>query len=447
MNTVTSIANIATSTAGVVLPPGPRARALNTLRYIQNPVTALSRWRARFGDSFTLRDLAATTLVTCDPTLVEALACVREHDSFAAVAPDSFDVLIGRRSLLLLAGDEHRAARRQLVGPLCRKALPDWAAAIGVAARSTCAELHARGRFVALERTRDLALAMMSKLLFGPDDPGEPVLHRAIIEMMGRVRPSFIVSRLAQVEAGGLTGFGRYMIASRAFDRLLDERIARARDRAGEDHSILALLLASHDDDELVRGQLRTLLIGGHETVASLLAWALYYVHRDRELLAELRAEVDRIGDDADLSRSALLEAVIDETLRIRPPPGQCFRTLTARLELGPWVLPAGTMVSPAICLLHHHEDHWVEPARFDPGRFRAGPRPSPFVYMPFGLGYRRCVGAALARVEAAIVLGTLLRELELELDEPNEPAWAREGIAMCPRPGVRMRVVRRRKG
>src|SRR5690606_20016467 len=175
------------------------------------------------------------------------------------------------------------------------------------------------------------------------------------------------------------------------------------------------------------------------------LAWALYYLHRDPELLARARAEVDGIHDDVGLTRAPLLDAIIDETLRIRPPPGQCFRMLVEPLALGPWFLPAGAIVSPAICRLHHREDLAREPARFDPGRFYNQPPPSPFVYMPFGGGSRRCVRASLAKVESAIVLGTILRELELELDEPSEPAWARDGLALCPRPGVRMRVRRRR--
>src|SRR5690606_34432591 len=105
----------------------------------------------------------------------------------------------------------------------------------------------------------------------------------------------------------------------------------------------------------------------------------------------------------------------------------------------------AKTIVSPAICLLHHREDLWEQPERFDPGRFYDRPPPSPFVHMPFGGGNRRCVGANLAKVESAIVLGTILRELELELDGPSEPAWARDGIALSPRPGVRMRIRARR--
>jgi cytochrome P450 len=449
MSMLTTIPQIAARELGEKLPPGPRSRVLNTMRYLNDVVGALTRWRARYGDTFTLRDLSGTTVVTCDPEVIKTLFCARDREAFGAVLPPSFDVLLGRRSLLMLSGAAHQEERRLLLGPMCRAALPEWARAIASATRAAFAKLEPGRPFVALERMRELTVASMSQVLFGPEDPDEPALRRAIIQMMERVRPSFLVTRLTQFEAAGASAFGRFMAASRNFDALLSRRIARARASGERDGSILALLLTAHDDDEAgseaIRDEVRTLLIGGHETLSSLLAWALFFVHRDPELLARARAELDGVGDELALARAPLLDAILDETMRIRPPPGQCFRTLAEPLALGRWWLPAGVIVSPAICLLHHREDLWPEPSRFDPDRFYDKPRPSPFVYIPFGGGQRRCVGASLAKLESAIVLGTILRELELELDEPSEPAWARDGIALCPRPGVRMHVIARR--
>lgn len=448
MSLVSPLAQLAAHESHTNLPPGPPLRLLNTVRYLDDAVGALKHWRARYGDTFTLHDLCGTTVVTCDPELVEALFCTRERDIFGAVVPPSFEALLGPRSLLMLSGAEHRDERRLLLGPLCRAALPEWIAAIASATRAVFATLQPGRQFLALERMRELTVTSMSQVLFGPDDPDEPELRRATIAMMDRVRPAFLVTRLLQLELGGVTAFGRFMAASRRFDALLHRRIARAQANRERDGSILALLLAAHQHDpagaQAIRDEVRTLLIGGHETISALLAWALYFVHRDVELLARVRAEVDGL-DDLSLTRAPLLDAIIDEAMRIRPPPGQCFRTLDEPLMLGRWWLPAGVIVSPAICLLHHREDLWPEPDRFDPDRFLHKPRPSPFAYLPFGGGHRRCVGANLAKLESAIVLGTILRELELELDEPSEPAWARDGIALCPRPGVRMRVRRHR--
>ena len=216
MSMVTSIPRAITNDADLALPPGPRSRVLNTMRYVSDVVGALSYWRARYGDTFTLRDLAGTTVVTCDPDLVKALFCTRGDSSFGAVVPPSFDVLLGRRSLLMLSGAEHREERRMLLGPMCRAALPEWSRAIAGATRAVFAQLVPGRQFVALERMRELTVASMSQVLFGPDDPSEPDLRRAIIEMMNRVRPSFLVTRMTQLELGGASPFGRFMAASRA---------------------------------------------------------------------------------------------------------------------------------------------------------------------------------------------------------------------------------------
>ncbi len=433
-----------------VLPPGPRSRTINTLRYIADPEGALRSWRARYGDTFTLRDWSGTSVITCDPELVKLIFTERDAGVFGAVAPQSFDVLLGQRSLLLLPGLEHHAERKLLLGPLCRAALPEWIRAIVAVTRHAFSRLSSGEPFVGLERMREVTLGSISQILFGPADPAEPALRRATLELMAHVRPSFLVARLNQIELGGLSRFGRFMQVSRLFDDLLYERIARGRARGERDGSVLGMLLATYPDDpeadRAIRDELRTLLIGGHETTSSLLAWALYYVHRDPELLARARAEVDALGDDPEAwLRAPLLDAIVDETMRIRPSAGQCFRLLARPLELGPWHLPAGVVVSPAIGLMHHREDLWPEPERFNPDRFMTGQRPNGFVYIPFGGGSHRCIGASLAKVESALILGTILRELELRLDEPREPAWARDGIALCPNPGVRMHVQGRR--
>ncbi|MDC3954680.1 cytochrome P450 [Polyangium jinanense] len=432
-----------------MLPPGPGSRTWNTWSYITDPVTALSRWRDRYGDTFTLRDWSATTVVTSDPALVKAIFAVRDVGVFGAVAPESFDVILGRRSLLLLSGPEHQAERKLLLGPLCRAALPAWLGAIADATRGAFTGLAKGQTFVALERMREVTLASISQILFGPDDPKEPALRRATLDMMVHVRPSFLVARALQIEGFGRTRFGRFMAASRAFDRLLYARIAEGRARGEQDGSLLALLLAAYPEgqagDEAIRDELRTLLVGGHETTSSVLAWALYYLHRDPALLARAQAEIDAIAETEGLLRAPLLDAIIDEVMRIRPPAGQCFRMLVEPLDLGPLRVPAGVLVSPAISTIHHREDLWPEPSRFDPARFSNGSRPSPFVYLPFGGGSHRCIGASLSKVESAIILGTILREYRLGLDETREPAWRREGIALCPSPGVRMHVEGRR--
>jgi cytochrome P450 len=194
-------------------------------------------------------------------------------------------------------------------------------------------------------------------------------------------------------------------------------------------------------DDAAIRDQLRTLLIAGHETTAVILAWAIYFILRDRDVLARLRNELDGLGPDAapeQLTRLPYLGAVVDETLRIRPVTADTMRVLARPWQFGKWLLPAGTSVAASALLVHSDPALWPAPERFLPDRFLHA-RPRPNVYLPFGGGTRRCLGATFARFEACVILGTVLRERKLELLE-HDVEWVR-AVALQPRGGVRIRV------
>ncbi|NJK32667.1 MAG: cytochrome P450 [Deltaproteobacteria bacterium] len=202
----------------------------------------------------------------------------------------------------------------------------------------------------------------------------------------------------------------------------------------------------SQIDDDTVRDHLRTLLFGGHETTATTVTWALYFIQRDPRVRARLLDELAALGstpDPEDFPRLPYLGAVIDETLRLRPINGETLRRLAKPWQIesagGEWEVPAGAAIAISQILLHYDERHWDRPTCFEPERF-LGQHPSPFVYAPFGGGNRRCLGATFARYEATIVLGTLLREHEFELLD-GDVEWRRGRATLGPVGGVRMRV------
>jgi cytochrome P450 len=431
------------------LPPGPRSRLLTTLRYGFDYVGAMRRWHAQFGPTFTLRDASDVTVVTSDPELIRRVFSEPRVESFGPAAPPTFDVLLGGESLLMLPGVAHQQRRKLLGPPFARDAMPSWTQAIVGATREGFAAFTPGQPFVALERTRAITLQIIGDVVFGAVGSLAVEIRAAIIAMLDRLRPHFLVTRLTQHELGGRTAFGRYMQASRALDRLLRKQIAERRRAPGE--SLLDLILAAVDgqgaplDDATIVQELRSLLIGGHETTSKTLAWALYYLYSDPELLERVRAELDAAADSVALVRAPLLGAIIDETTRIRPVAGQVFRRLSEPMSLGPWQLPAGCIVSPATCLVHLRGDIWPEPERFDPGRFLGKPHPRPGTFIPFGGGTHRCIGANLARFETALILGTALREHEFELADSRPPAWVRDGLPLGPSGGVAMRWIGRR--
>lgn len=210
------------------------------------------------------------------------------------------------------------------------------------------------------------------------------------------------------------------------------------------------LLSARYDDgsapsDEVVHDELMALFLAGHAATSTSIAWVFYWLHRHPETLAKLRAELATLPDDAapaEYTRLPYLDAVCNETLRIYPPVTDLYRQLRVPLQIGAHTIPAGTGVAVLTQMIHAREDLFPDPARFRPERF-AERSYTPFEFIPYGAGPRRCVGAAFAHQALQVVVATILRRYELALETPSERA-VRQGVGIGPQRGVRMRIVRR---
>jgi len=211
----------------------------------------------------------------------------------------------------------------------------------------------------------------------------------------------------------------------------------------------LALLCRSTYDDgtpistEHIRDELITFLFAGHETTALSLTWAMYFLHRSPNILETLKSELKNTGEDPhELATAPFLKACIQETLRLNPIVTETLRTLAQPLDLGEFHLPAGHTLALATILAHYNPDNYPEPAKFDPDRFLQRSY-SPFVYMPFGGGHRRCLGAAFATYEMAMVLGVFLSEFHFKLLDSREVRSVRRNVTMGPSSPVPMSVCR----
>ncbi len=200
--------------------------------------------------------------------------------------------------------------------------------------------------------------------------------------------------------------------------------------------------------DDLIRDQILTMLIAGHDTSTALLAWALHLLGTHPDVLDRARREVDgAIGDGTPAAGTIdelhFLDAVIKETLRLFPPIHVGNRLVAEETAVSGYELPAGTRVMASIYLSHRDERHWEEPECFRPERFERGAeRPPAFTYVPFGAGPRACIGAAFAQVEARVVLGRILQRFDLE--DIGRPVRPHMGATLEPHPGVFLRVRRR---
>ena len=413
---------------------------------MRDPVAANREWWAAHGDTFRVPMYPNDWIMTCDPEVVRQIYANRDRGLFLAGVTDAIDPLFGRRSVLRLADDEHNRERKMLLPPFHGERMRVWARTIAAIARRAFA---GSGELRAIDHTRRATLEVILRLVFGVHDDERVATFHAVIEAWaGALHPSFIFMPALARDWLGLSPYARYRRLSDRFDGLLRAQVAAVRAAPAPADDVLTMLVhARYDDgtamdDESLRDNLRTLLFAGHDTTAIILAWALWFVHRDPAVLARLRDELDALGPDVDpdaLSRVPYLTAVIDETLRMRPINPETQRRLAKPWEVGGWTLPAGVTVGINQVLLHYDRRHWHDPERFDPTRFLGAP-PAPTVYNPFGGGNRRCLGATFARYEAAIVLGTLLREHAFEaLDDRVE--WRRGKLILEPIGGIRLRV------
>jgi cytochrome P450 len=219
----------------------------------------------------------------------------------------------------------------------------------------------------------------------------------------------------------------------------------------GIDHSgdnLLDHLLTSGLSDAVIRDQILTLLIAGHDTSTALLSWAIYLLSGHLEVMQQAQEEVDTVlqgkAPTPELMSSLVyLEQVINETLRLYPPIHVSNRRVIEDLEFNGYRIPSGHRLMFSIYLSHHDNNFWEDADRFDPSRFAPGVWHHPYTFIPFGGGPRNCIGTAFAQVEAKAILARLLQRFNFFLLQPN--VRLHMGATLDPRPGVFVKVTGRR--
>ena len=428
------------------LPPGPRwPRPFATLGWIARPNGMLERCRENYGEIFTLKIAYAGDWVFLgDPNGVRDLFTADPASVPAGEANDVLRPVLGAHSVLLLDGADHLDHRRLLLPPFHGHHLEGFGALMATVTREEVAKWPLERPLALLPRMRDITLEIILRAVLGvQDEARRESLRRAIVEMLSclmRRKPMLMLGTLGpgRVEALGL--LDRVLDP---VDRLLRAEIRRRRKDPWLDqrHDILSMLVqARHRDgepmqeDEL-RDELVTLLMAGHETTATSLAWAFERLVHAPDALSRLAEEVQ--SDD-----HAYADAVVKETLRLRPPVPVVVRRLTQPLEVAGHLLPAGVLVAPSAHLVHRRPELYPEPHRFVPERF-LNHRPGTYGWIPFGGGTRRCLGAGFAALEMRVVITEVLRRVALAPDGGPE-APLRRAVTLVPAGGAKV-VARRR--
>jgi cytochrome P450 len=431
------------------LPPGPSAPpAVQTVRWLFRPIEFLDSCRRRYGDAFSVKFIGFQTpmVMISDPESIRALYRSRENGlppgrSFA------LEPVMGPRSVLLLEGPEHLSRRKAMLPPFHGERMRAYESLIAEVAGSEIDSWPLGRSFPIHPRMQAVTLEVILRAVFGVTDPSRLKRLRGLLAGMlaNMASPRLQLRLLLARRFGRRDPIEDLRRESEVVDDLLHAEIAerRADPGLGERDDILSMLIAARfedgqgmDDGEL-RDQLITLLLAGHETTATALAWTLDLLLRNPAPMARLRAEVEQGEDD-------YLRAVISEALRLRPVVPLAGRRLASELRAGPYLLPAGTDVTPAIWLAHTRAEAYPEPLEFRPERFLAE-SPETYAWIPFGGGVRRCLGAAFAEFEMRIVLRELMLRCELRGARSAPERIARRNITFSPRRGTPVIVTARR--
>jgi cytochrome P450 len=424
----------------VPLPPGPRTpRLMQTIGWLSRPFPVLERARARYGDTFTMEIGRDTFVVLSDPDDVKQVFTGDPAIYEAGAANIILLPFLGHKSVLLLDGAPHLAQRRLLLPPFHGEKMRRHVDLMREVAEREVATWPTGEPFAVHRHMQALTLEVIVRIVFGVDE-GDP----RMAELRTRLR-EFLDATVDSRELRKLLFYGPERAdRRRIFARMLDPVDAviaaviadhrRRDDLADRDDVLSMLLLARHEDgtpmdDVELRDELVTLLVAGHETTATALAWALERLTRHPAALLRLTDEV-RAGDEA------YVDAVIRETLRLRPVIPFVGRRLKEPQTIGGWDLPAGARVAPSIHLVHRRPDLYPEPAAFRPERW-LGVRPNPYTYLPFGGGVRRCQGASFAETEMRAVLSAIVANVSLKPARPESERVGRRVITLVPARGA----------
>ncbi|HIK03829.1 MAG TPA: cytochrome P450 [Trichormus sp. M33_DOE_039] len=433
-------------------------RWLQTLRGLINPLYYLEKTQQEYGDIF-ISEFSSfpAQLVISNPQAIQELFTADAQLFDSGEGNYIIQPLVGANSLILLDGDRHLRQRKLLMPPFHGERMRAYSQVIRDITDQVTSKWQINQPFVARTSMQDISLQVILRTVFGLQE-GERYqqIKRVLVELLDTfnypLSAVFLFFKTLQRDLGAWTPWGRFIRRRKLLDELLYQEIHERRSQVetqGED--ILSLLLSARDEDGQpmtdieLRDELMTMLFAGHETTAIALSWALYWVHYLPEVREKLLQELNSIDiantDPSIITQLPYLNAVCSETLRIYPVAFFSFsRILKAPMKFMGYDLPKGMSISPCIYLTHHRPDIYPEPEKFQPERFLER-QFSPYEFIPFGGGNRRCLGMAFALFEMKLVLANILLNYSLELLDKVPLQPVRRGIVFAPNGGVNLMV------
>jgi cytochrome P450 len=431
-------------------PPGPRAIApLRPLvaaacgaGYLVAGEWLIRRLFDHYGPVVSIPLPGIPVVLIKDPELVKQVFTEKPDILLGGKGVRPSALIYGTGSMFVQDEPEHLRRRKLLTPPLHGKALENYRPIIEDSTRQAVAGWPTDKPFEMLRAARDLALDVIVRVMFGAEDAAERVrLGRPFETLLDLGSSEQLILRVALHSVGGLKRWPKLERANKGIDELLTPMIAaRRRDPGlGDRTDIMSLLLTARGEDgerltdKEIRDDLVTLVLAGHETTATTLAWMIDLLLHHPDVLAKVRAEADAA------STTTYAQAVINETLRIRPPSPFTGRYTVGDYRLGGYTVPAGTRIVPHIGEVNLDAATYDRPHEFRPERF-LDTSPPTYAWIPFGGGIKRCLGASFSVLELTVVLQTLLRAGRFEAVHEQQDRQVRRGIVLLPHRGVPVR-------
>lgn len=429
------------------LPPGPSLRSLQSLRYLRDPYAFFRACRDRYGDPFT----AYTSLPVVVTGRVDGIReiFIAPTEAFKVELPASHKRVLGANGLTSLAGRAHKRQRRLIVPSLQGPSLRALGGMMQDCAVEALARMQPGNVVVMRDKALRIGLDVILKTVFGVEERAEHERFReAVLAFTGSFgSASFLLCAILGLRSGRLPPNARFDAARGRLERMIADVIARRRRSDGDRPDMLSRMIAARYEDgsgmtdEVLTDNLITSLVAGHETSVVTLSWAMYWTHRQADVLDRLLAELAPLGplpDPDACARLPFLDAVVKETLRLYPAVPEVVRMPAEPFSLQGYTIPVGMNVSASAALVHSDPEIYPEPEAFRPERF-LGRKVSPFEFIPFGGGERVCIGNQFSVFEVKILLATLLAGARFDSIDAGPPRIARSGFLMAPKTGVRL--------
>ncbi|MDX2228593.1 MAG: cytochrome P450 [Leptolyngbyaceae cyanobacterium bins.349] len=426
------------------------------VQWVADPVSYMEQAAQEHPDLFTAQITGfnqSLVFVNTPEGMQELLTNDRKTYAALGVWNRFLSPLLGDYSVIMLERDRHRKRRQLLMPPFHGDRMKAYGELIMTLAQQVFDQLPLNQPFSARDVMQSISLQVIMQSVFGvyEGDRYEQLksqLTKLADSFRSPLASSMLFFTVLQQDWGAWSPWGKFVRERQQMDDLI---YAEIRDRrANPDPNridILSLLLSATDEagqpmtDQELRDELVTLMFAGHETTATAMSWALYWMYQRPEVQEKLLHELDNadLSDSTGLFRLPYLTAICNETLRIHPVAMLTFpRVVQEPTKLIGHSLAPDTIVVGCMYLLHQREDLYPNPKEFRPERFLER-QYSPYEFIPFGSGARRCIGEALAQFEMKLVLATVLRRYKLALADTQPEIPRRRGVTLAPARGVKM--------